>query len=533
MKKTLKAVRMLLAFIFVLIVLYLGYQYKYLRLYVKSENISIPKLTARQKEEDFKFLTSYVRDCYPYGSAVEKHKGLDNILSLEEQYIKRAGNTKNNLEFLELFIEYSQRLGQAGHWGIQWLGTENYSLGYSYMFGIPKDAFNKTDYWLKLSASLPLYVHTDMKFMYSGGKYILSEDYVLDDVIIPKNTVIEMVNGMKVDEYVKSLQSKQVLRFDDIKNKVCTENLFINNPGENIDGWEVEFVFPDSNRYTGEIKKINGYKNPNIAKSSTGSNVICKELDEQTGYIKIFTFFQEFIESDNIAIQGFMKSSGGKYKKLIIDVRGNSGGEPVSWMENLMQPLLKETVSYDCVTAVKKSYFSRMNLRYPYYRLTTSNHLLDREINHISKIDKINYEGLDDSEWTVYKITRALSPQNSFPFDGQVYVIADNDTLSAADSFVSAVRATKLGKVVGTNTLGWGNVFMQPNMCAMPNSGLMLWMDVEMPYNCDGTVTSIYGTKPDVNLSPSTYPTPYPADFEKNTLLMDPWIIWAMNDSYK
>ena len=530
MKKTLKAVMMLLAFTLVLIVSYLGYQYKYLRLYVKSENITLPELTVRQKEEDFKFLTSYVRDCYPYGSAVEKHKGLDNILSLEELYIKRAGNTKNNLEFLDLFIEYSQRLGQAGHWGIQWLGTDKYSLGYSYMFGIPKDAFNKTDYWRKLSVKLPLYVYTDMNTRYSDGKYILSDDYRLEDVIIPKGTVIEMVNDMKVDEYVKSLQNKQVLRFDDIKNKVYTENLFINNPGESMDGWKIEFVFPDSNRYTGEVKKINGYKNSSVSKFSTGSNVICRELNEQTGYIKVFTFLKEFIESDNIEIQNFMKSSGGRYKKLIIDVRGNIGGEPASWMENLMQPLLKEAVSYDCVTAVKKSYFRRMNLRYPYYRLTASNHLLDREINHISRIDKINYQDLNDSEWTVYKIKRAFSPQNSFPFDGQVYVIADNDTLSAADSFVSTVRATKIGKVVGTNTLGWGNVFMQPNICAMPNSGLMLWMDVEMPYNFDEKVTSIYGTKPDVNLSPSTYPTSYPADFEANTLLMDPWIIWVMNN---
>lgn len=530
MKKTNKVALLFLTLFFVLIALYLGSQFKYLKLYVSNESVSLPELSVRQKEEDFKFLTSYVRDCYPYGSAVEKYKGLDNILSLEEQYIKRAGNTKNNLEFLDLFIEYSQRLGQAGHGGVQWLNTDDYSLGYSYMFGIPKDAFNKTDYWMNLSAKLPLYVHTDMKIIYFDGKYILFEDYKLDDVIIPKDTVIERVNGMNVDEYVKSLQSRQVLRFDDLKNKVYTENLFMNNPGENIYGWEIEFVFPDSNRYTGEVKKIDGYKNAHISKSPAGSNVICKELDEQTGYIKIFTFLQEFIASDHIAIQDFMENSDGKYKKLIIDVRGNIGGEPASWMDNVVRPLLKENVSYDCVTAVKKSYFRSMNLRYPYYRLTASNHLLNRDINHISSIEKINYEGLEEREWTVYKITRALTPKNRFPFTGQVYVIADNDTLSAADSFVSAIRATNLGTVVGTNTLGWGNVFMQPNICAMPNSGLMLWMDVEMPYNCDEEVASIYGTKPDVNLSPSTYPTPYPDGFEKDTLLMDPWILWTMNN---
>lgn len=71
---------------------------------------------------------------------------------------------------------------------------------------------------------------------------------------------------------------------------------------------------------------------------------------------------------------------------------------------------------------------------------------------------------------------------------------------------------------------------MQSNICAMPNSGLMLRMDVEMPFNSDGTVNSVYGTMPYVNLAPSTYPTPFPISYDINTLLKDPWINWVMNN---
>jgi C-terminal processing protease CtpA/Prc len=369
-----------------------------------------------------------------------------------------------------------------------------------------------------------------MNIIYSDGKYKLAQDYLLNNEKIPKESVIEKVNNLKVDEYVKTLQTKQLLRYDEQLDKVYTENLLMSNPGDNVGGWDVEFLLPSNRRYKGKVKKIDGYKNPYISKDSKGKNIICKELDEQTGYIKVSSFLQEYIEDDKKAIQDFMNDSSGTYEKLIIDVRGNIGGEPSSWMDNIVRPLLKESVEINRITAVKKSYFTRMNVRYAYYRLTTTNHLLKKRINHITNIDKIEYDGLNESEWNVYKITQVLTPANNFSFDGQVYVLTDNDTLSAADSFVRAIKETKIGKVVGTNTLGWGNVFMQPNICALPISGLMLRFDIEMPYNSDGTINSINGVKPDVNLAPSTYPTPYPINYEVSTLLEDPWIVWVMND---
>ena len=39
-----------------------------------------------------------------------------------------------------------------------------------------------------------------------------------------------------IADYVKTLQDKQVLRYDDIKNKSYSQNLFINNLGNCIDG---------------------------------------------------------------------------------------------------------------------------------------------------------------------------------------------------------------------------------------------------------------------------------------------------------
>lgn len=223
-----------------------------------------------------------------------------------------------------------------------------------------------------------------------------------------------------------------------------------------------------------------------------------------------------------------MKTSGKNLDKLIIDLRGNTGGELTYWMDLLIRPLLKETKEYTQTTAVKKEFFHNFGIRYPIYRYIYNNDLLDRKSHHITDVKKISKESLDSNQWIVYEITKKLTPNNTFPFNGQVYILVDNDSVSSADSFVSGVRELKLGTVIGTNTYGWGNAFISPITFSLPNSGLMFQMDIELAYNADGLESSIYGTKPNIVLEPSKYPTTYPASYELEALLSDEWIHWCI-----
>ncbi len=123
-----------------------------------------------------------------------------------------------------------------------------------------------------------------------------------------------------------------------------------------------------------------------------------------------------------------------------------------------------------------------------------------------------------------------MEPHNCFPFNGEVYILADRDTFSAADSFVAAVKALQLGTVVGTNTGGAGDAFMSPIDICLPNSKIILRMDVELNFNDKGQPNHIFGTYPDIELEPSTYPTSNPASLELSDLLKDSWINWAVNN---
>lgn len=524
--------------ILIIIFLYIIFTIISLKMYLPTQPREVPELTTSEKEEDFRYLTKYVHECYPYAKVVADIKKLDSIEDLSEQYIERAGKTTNNTEFLKLFLEYSQRLGQAGHYGIQWLNQNDYGAGYSFMFDLRKDAFLKNDYWNRLGSKLNLYTHSDMQVAYYQGKYFLTKEYHADGIILPLNTIIKSINGIVVDEYVRSLQDKQVLYFDNDVNKVYSHNLFITPPQNSESVWILDCLLPNGRDIEVRVNALNGYREHDSHINMNGQNILCTMLGVNVGYVCFATFNQAFKNKDKKILQEFMQASGSQLTKLILDVRGNAGGEPAYWMDNIIQPLLRNKVSLKEKTAVKRSYFNRMNLKYIYYRLVASNHLLKRKINHISDININEYKDAESIKWFGYELTKDLYPENSFPFTGSVYVLCDQDTISAGDSFIRAVKQLGIGTVVGAATAGWGNVFIQPGICALPNSGLMLRMDIEMPFGNNGEINSIYGTKPNVQLPPFNISDIYNRKTNSDKqiqgiLKQDEWIDWILQDTNK
>jgi C-terminal processing protease CtpA/Prc len=165
-----------------------------------------------------------------------------------------------------------------------------------------------------------------------------------------------------------------------------------------------------------------------------------------------------------------------------------------------------------------------MNLRLSYYRATASNHLLHPKSHYVSSVSTISDTSLDTDIWKVYDITQKLSPAESFNFNGEIIILIDTNSISAADCFASTMKQLGLATLAGNSTGGWGNHYLSPVLFSLPNSGLCFRSDVELSYNIDDKPTSIYGTMPDVYL----VQTPYPKILNKEELLKDEWVKWAL-----
>lgn len=503
-----------------LIIGYIIFEVIHLKLYIINQPLNVEELTKEEKKEDFEFLTNLIEEVYPYSELLYEVKGLNNIKEFKHEFILKAQETKDNKEFLALFLSYLESLRQAGHGGIQL--NKDYNFYTAFSFNIPKDSFLKTKYWQELISQLNYYVHSELQVVYAEGKYILSQAYSKEDVILPIDSAIVSIDGMPIDNYVLRLQYYQPLLYDTHLKKVFATDLFKSNINKNSTVWMVEFLTPNKTKIKVPVNKLLGYVS-NHNQTQPATNLLTREIDANTAYIHINSFESTFIKEDGNKLREFFSHAGGKYRKLIIDLRGNSGGEITYWINNLVRPFIKESKSYTVKTAIRKQFKSIMGEHLLYYRLATTNDLLDTKFNPITKIDKKKTK-----DWIEYSITKTFQPSNTYQFDGEIYILVNQDTLSAADSFVSAAKELKLATVVGTNTLGWGNHYMQPVLFSLPNSGLMFQMDVELAYNADDRVSSIYGTMPDIYIEPSTYPTSLPVTYEVPDLLKDKVISYIL-----
>lgn len=356
---------------------------------------------------------------------------------------------------------------------------------------------------------------------------MLDKDYNRNGKLLPAGSVIVKVNGQPADEFARSLQNKMHLQVDAMLHKLYLQQLLCINPG--TDGWDIEVRLPDGTTGQVRVSAYPGYRN--LQPSGDGkANVIARELDGSTGYLRIFSFEGRYMNEDNRAIQSFMDQSRGGYRKLIVDIRGNGGGEEDYWANLLVKPLLQQPAVYEQTGSVKKQFFIRFGIRFSLYQKFVNSTLTNKKRYDVTEVAKTEHAGLDPAQWDTFKVTKTFRPANRFSFDGKVYLLADSGTFSAADSFTAAVRKLKLGTVVGTNTAGGDCAYMEPYRYALPNSGLMFKLETDMNFNEEGQVNEIYGTAPDVLLEPSAYPTAYPAGYEKEDLMKDEWIKWVMQD---
>lgn len=506
--------------------LFMGFQALNQHIWVPSEHRIPKQLTADQKRSDFQLLTQITAEYYPFQEANVSVKGLDELTEINAGYIERAGQTNDNQEFLSLFYEYLQRVHQTGHAYLvppqeaEQLNT----FGNRMLYGLKKENFQTADYWYMLCQDLSTGTYSDLTVAYRNGGYYLSESCSVDGFDLPKGSQLVKINDMEIDQYVRSLQNRHFLRFDQANCKVFLPDPFSVNNQDGKDSWNVQIRLKEGNLSDFHIEKKYGIKkDPRFSDNPFNRN-FCMELTEDTAYIRVFSFLGSY-ENDLEMIRDFMENPQKEYRKLILDVRGNGGGSPEYWMKALVQPLLKNEVLYERKAAMQKDFPERFGVPLPLYQKLGGG-LFNKESYFFQEAVKIR----DQSEAALqtYLVTRRFTPSNTLLFDGEVYLLVDNDCFSAAEDFISTMKVLKLGTIAGTYTQGGGASFLPPFPFCLPESGILFVLEPEITYNSDGSINEIYGTEPDVLLEHSAYPTPYPLSADKEELMGDPWVQWAL-----
>jgi len=230
-----------------------------------------------------------------------------------------------------------------------------------------------------------------------------------------------------------------------------------------------------------------------IAPNNVKTSILEKD---KIAYMALHSFNSFNITGDMKIITPFLQSIK-NYKELIIDIRGNGGGDSRYWSDNIAPMLLNKQVNDTQYLAFRGGSFVEQFVKdrfgFGYSRL-----------HKISDIDNGTLKNLPPElkeEFKYYTNNNiSYAPKNSIGFSGKIYLLVDGGVFSSAEAFAVFAKDTGFATLVGDKTGGDGIGF-DPAVCTLPNSGYIFRFPLEMGLTSDGTSNFEHKTEPDIKVS--------------------------------
>ena len=485
--------------------------------------------TAEQRVKDIEFLSNYLKDNLPSIELWEKKYSV-SFDSLSNHFINLAATCKNDTDFFLLTLAYITSLKGNGHAEIRTDLADNCVLNGKIIQGYSAKNKRKMYYWQAYQKWIPV-VRPPFLIEKINGNYFLKTDWSNDSCIVPAGSEIVRVEGQECEMYLDSITRSTWLRFfpkgavfEHFKRKLLVFNI----PDPKFKGWNVEFRLPDNKSHTAFVPTQPGepYENTSPEKIDY-NNCICKILSDTVGYIYVRNFEAHNKMTDWNKIRSFFQDNK-RMKKLIIDIRGGSGGNNHYYQDLLIKPFLDDTITCHEIVGMKKSFSQALTKELCLY-LQDDVSTLETGVIGVKLIDAP--EGYNKEDWRFFELTRRIIPSGGYGFTGKIIVLTDECCVSAKDNFVFAMQKNKLATIIGQPSGGMGVKYIGAMPFLLPETGIILRLDFELSMNTQGKPDVVFGNKPDISLNLFYKPEyQYPNDFSIMSLLRDKWISYAISE---
>lgn len=218
------------------------------------------------------------------------------------------------------------------------------------------------------------------------------------------------------------------------------------------------------------------------------------QFDEarQLALLQVRAFGYEHIEKDRAKLKQFFNKAH-RYKNLVIDIQGNTGGDDTYWIDNVIGHLIAKPITYPVIFAFKRA--KRIRRFKPSYVHNASY----RDLN----LPKLPPE-LQTDQYSFRKTSNRIAAHPwGKKYQGNIYLLVDQAVYSSAESLAYFCRATRFATIVGQTTGGDG-IGTDPLLLTLPNSGIVLRFTGEMALNVDGSANEEVKTIPDLILPGKT-----------------------------
>lgn len=241
--------------------------------------------------------------------------------------------------------------------------------------------------------------------------------------------------------------------------------------------------------FDGNVEKIK--LNPNSDFLTSHDEVLETKvlIEDEVAYMKISSMSYNHIKEDYKKVEAFLKEVE-DYDKLIIDIRGNTGGFDDYW-KNIVGFLIDDTLKVEYYSFYRGAYRDKYDL----YAVPFSKPLAELDGKNL---DKFPAEVKEDFDYYTKNIVM-VQPWNVLDFKGKVYLLVDRYVFSSAEKFASFAKDSGFATLIGEPT-GGDRVFSEIPFAYLPNSGLIIRFSAELGINVDGTINMETKTIPHIEV---------------------------------
>ena len=177
-------------------------------------------------------------------------------------------------------------------------------------------------------------------------------------------------------------------------------------------------------------------------------------------------------------------------ENIVFDITGNGGGNTAYWANNIVAP-------FGGTYEFREPRFIRDTPRTRWWYQNADLHPVEEYAAEYPLPDFVEEMGLDLYDWSVQHFRCGDSTLPQELLQAKRWLLVDDTVASASAVFTSFCLNTGWATVVGTPTGSYrpsGN----PAMFALPNTGLIIRLDLCATPNREGQLGCIYGLNPDI-----------------------------------
>lgn len=244
-----------------------------------------------------------------------------------------------------------------------------------------------------------------------------------------------------------------------------------------------------------ELGQDNSPQQEAVQQNPVSSAQVQDIVEDKVGCIHIPQMLTAHMrEKDEILIGNYLEEVK-DYQALVIDIRGNGGGDSRYWQDFLVPRLIDRDHIGVTYSFYKDGTIAGM---YPDFRLEHSHDLVYGQIKDLDLTMLPMLPPEVEETFTHYiKSPVTVKPiDDSISFPGNIYLLVDGIVYSSAESFAVFAKDTGFAILIGDKT-GGGGIGTDSWVEMLPNSGYIFRFPVEMGTSADGTVNQEHATTPD------------------------------------